>query len=309
MLHRSLLLESTLIFVAYTPTKIAIGGAMLHCIVWLAAMAAMPRETVQAAEAAAERPNVIFILADDLGWGDLVCYGNPVIDTPVLDALDARGVRFTAHYSPSPLCAPARAGYLTGRFNHRTGAVDVPSNRGLDRIDLSELTFGDWFRQAGYATALLGKWHNGLYAREQLPHHRGFDLFWGFPNGGQDYWRWNVLHNDAVIPHDGRYLTDALNDEAVRFVRTPRDRPFALLLAHHAPHSPLQAPQPLVAKYRSRLGGDPSEAVAVTYAMIEAMHAGLGRVFQAALQRGCPRGPLEGRLARRDGGLGQGRGP
>jgi len=240
----------------------------------------------RAAEVTPDRPNVIFILADDLGWGDLGCYGNPQIDTPVLDTLAARGVRLTTHYSPSPLCAPARAGYLTGRFNHRTGAVDVPSNRGLDRIDLAEATFGDWFRHAGYATAVIGKWHNGLYSREQLPHHRGFDLFWGFPNGGQDYWRWNLLANDEPVPHDGRYLTDALNDETVRFIRGHRDRPFALVLAHHAPHSPLQAPEPLVEKYRVRLGPEASAAVAVTYAMIEAMDTGLGRVFDALDEEG-----------------------
>jgi arylsulfatase A-like enzyme len=252
---------------------------VLACSAWASLLAG-------AAEVAAERPNVIFILADDLGWGDLGCYGNPRIDTPVLDGLAAAGVRLTAHYSPAPLCAPARAGYLTGRFNHRTGAVDVPSNRGLDRIDLTERTFGDWFRHAGYATALVGKWHNGLYSREQLPHRRGFDLFWGFPNGGQDYWAWNLLRNDEPVPHDGRYLTDALNDEAVRFIRDACGRPFALMLAHHAPHAPLQAPERLVEKYRGRLGPDGSEAVAVTYAMIEAMDTGLGRVLQALEDEG-----------------------
>jgi arylsulfatase A len=146
----------------------------------------------QSAFATPPRPNIFFILADDLGWGDLRCYGNPHVDTPALDALAQQGVRLTAHYSPSPLCSPARAGYLTGRFNHRTGAVDVPSNRGLDRLDLSEKTFGDYFRHAGYATALIGKWHNGLYCRDYLPHRRGFDLFFGFANGGHDYWKWRL---------------------------------------------------------------------------------------------------------------------
>lgn len=231
-------------------------------------------------------PNILFILADDLGWGDLRCYGNPHLDTPVLDSLAKQGVRLTAHYSPSPLCAPARAGYLTGRYNHRTGAVDVPSNRGLDRMDLSEKTFGDYFRHAGYATALIGKWHNGLYSRDHLPHRRGFDLFFGFPNGGQDYWQWNLLRNDDPVPHDGRYLTDALNDEAIAFIRGRQGKPFALFLAHHAPHSPLAAPEALVGKYRERLGKGAREAVAVTYAMIEAMDTGLGRVFQALKDEG-----------------------
>ena len=244
----------------------------------LTALLLAPLAVLHAADAS--RPNILFIIADDLGWGDLRCYGNPVIDTPTLDGLAKAGVRFTDHYSPSPLCSPARAGYLTGRFNHRTGAVDVPSNRGLDRLDLSEKTFGDYFRHAGYATALIGKWHNGLYCRDLLPHRRGFDLFYGFPNGGQDYWKWNLLRNDADAPHDGSYLTDVLNDEAIRFIREQKARPFALFLAHHAPHSPLQAPEPLVKKYRQRLGKDASEAVALTYAMIEAMDSGLGRVFQ-----------------------------
>ena len=228
-----------------------------------------------------QKPNVLFILADDLGWGDLRCYGNPHIDTPVLDALAREGARLEAHYSPSPLCSPARAGYLTGRFNHRTGAVDVPSNRGLDRLDLSEKTFGDYFRHAGYATALIGKWHNGLYCRDYLPHLRGFDLFFGFPNGGQDFWKWNLLRNEELVPHDGRYLTDAFNDESIQFIRSRKEGPFALFLAHHAPHSPLAAPDALVRKYRERLGKDASEAVAVIYAMIEAMDTGLGRVFQS----------------------------
>jgi arylsulfatase A len=252
----------------------------------LTALLLVPLAAFHAADASKQRPNVLFILADDLGWGDLGCYGNPHIDTPVLDALAKDGVRLTAHYSPSPLCAPARAGYLTGRFNHRTGAVDVPSNRGLDRMDLSERTFADYFRHAGYATALIGKWHNGLYCRDHLPHRRGFDLFFGFPNGGQDYWKWNLMRNDEPVPHDGRYLTDVLNEAAIEFIRAHTERPFALFLAHHAPHSPLAAPEALVEKYRKRLGKDASEAVAVTYAMIEAMDTGLGRVFQTLKDQG-----------------------
>ncbi|MFT5465375.1 MAG: arylsulfatase A-like enzyme [Verrucomicrobiales bacterium] len=235
-----------------------------------------------AAETQAARPNVLFILADDLGIGDLACYGNPHLETPAIDSLAAAGVRLTDHYAPSPLCAPSRAGFLTGRFNHRTGAVDVPSNRGLDRIALSEKTFGDYFRQAGYATALIGKWHNGLYCQDHLPHRRGFDLFFGFPNGGQDYWKWNLMRNDAHVPHDGRYLTDALNDEAIRFIQAnaAEDKRFALFLAHHVPHSPFQAPDKLVKKYQQLLGEDGSKNVATIYAMIEAMDIGLARVFE-----------------------------
>ncbi|TWU57140.1 sulfatase-like hydrolase/transferase [Rubripirellula reticaptiva] len=244
----------------------------------------LPLTALQSVKAA--KPNVLFIIADDLGWGDLRCYGNPVIDTPTIDGLAKAGVRFTDHYSPSALCAPARAGFLTGRFNHRTGAVDVPSNRGLDRLDLSEKTFGDYFRHAGYATALIGKWHNGAYSDDYLPRRRGFDLFFGFPNGGQDYWKWNLLRNDDAVQHDGRYLSNALNDEAITFIRQQKTRPFALWLAHHAPHSPLQAPEALVQKYEKRLGKNVAKAVAITYAMIEAMDMGLARVFQTLKDEG-----------------------
>lgn len=250
---------------------------------WLAFMTAL-----YAAESSEPngKPNILFILADDLGWGDLRCYGNPLVDTPALDALAQSGVRLTAHYSPSPLCSPARAGYLTGRYNHRTGAVDVPSNRGLDRIDLSEKTFGDYFRHAGYETALIGKWHSGLYCRDYLPNRRGFDRFIGFANGGQDYWKWNLLRNEDAMEHDGRYLTDVLTDETIRLIRERKTKPFALFLAHHAPHSPLQAPDGLVQKYRQRLGKDASDALVITYAMIEAMDNGLDRVFQTLKDQG-----------------------
>lgn len=233
---------------------------------------------------AAERPNVLFIVADDLGWGDLRCYGNPLIDTPVLDRLAQRGARLTDYYTPSPLCAPARAALLTGRYSHRTGGVDVSSNRGVDRVAPSERTFGDHFRAAGYATALIGKWHSGLYCDDYLPHRRGFDLFHGFANGGHDYWKWNLMRNGQTVRADGRYLTDALNDETIAFIEANRARPFAIFLAHHAPHSPFQAPPALVEKYRARGQGKLNDAVATIYAMIEAMDTGLGRVF-AALDR------------------------
>lgn len=107
------------------------------------------------------KPNVIFILADDMGYGDCGFLGNRFIRTPTLDAMAQDGVALTQHYSASPLCAPARAALLTGRYNHRTGAVDVPSNRGLDRIKPAETTIADVFRSSGYATGMVGKWHNG----------------------------------------------------------------------------------------------------------------------------------------------------
>jgi arylsulfatase A len=202
------------------------------------------------------------------------------VDTPALNRLAASGLRFTQHYSPSPLCAPARASYLTGRYNHRTGAIDVSSNRGIDRIALSERIWGDYFREAGYATALIGKWHNGLYNQDYLPHHRGFDLFFGFANGQQDYWDWNLSRNDEMVSSDGRYLTDVFNEEAIHFIRLHRNSPFSLVLAHHTPHFPLQAPAALIQKYTDRLPAGTDKSVAIIYAMIEAMDTGIGRLVK-----------------------------
>jgi len=225
-----------------------------------------------------QKPNVIFILADDLGWGDLQCYGNPYVETPSINRLAAEGIRFTDYYSPSPLCAPARAALLTGRFNHRTGAVDVSSNRGIDRIALSELTMGDYFKHAGYATALIGKWHNGLYNEAYLPYHRGFDLFYGFPNGGQDYYKYNLMRNGVYEKNDGCYMTDVFSQEAIRFVEQHQDKPFFLFLSHHAPHIPYLAPDSLIDKYVRRIGNKLPRQDAILYAMIEVMDRGIGEL-------------------------------
>ena len=226
-----------------------------------------------------QSPNVIFILSDDLGWGDLQCYGNPYVETPALNRLAAEGIRFTHYYSPSPLCAPARAAILTGRYNHRTGAIDVSSNRGIDRIALSERTMGDYFRHAGYATALIGKWHNGLYNEAYLPYHRGFDMFFGFPNGGQDYYRYNLMRNGKYEKSEGMYMTDVFNQEAIRFVEQHRHKPFFLFLSHHAPHAPFQAPDSLVEKYVRRIGNRLPRQDAALYAMIEVMDHGIGKLM------------------------------
>ncbi len=226
-----------------------------------------------------EKPNVIFILADDLGFGDLACYDNPYIETPVIDKLASQGIRLTNCYAGSAICAPSRAATLTGRYNHRTGAIDVSSNRGIDRINLSEKTMGDYFRNAGYVTGLIGKWHCGIYNDEYLPFNRGFDFFYGFPNGVQDYYNWNLMRNGIYEKHDGRYLTDVINREAISFIEKNKNRPFFLFMAHHAPHSPLLAPDSLIQKYKSKNDGTYSDDVARIYAMIEAMDTGLGWVI------------------------------
>ena len=231
-----------------------------------------------------KQTNIVFILADDMGYGDMAHFGNPYLRTPHLDQLARDGVTLTQHYSASPLCAPARASLLTGRYNHRTGAVDVPSNRGLDRIALSETTVADLFAGAGYATGMVGKWHNGLHDIRYHPNNRGFQEFLGFLNGGMDYYNWSLDRNGSTERSDGRYLTDVFSEEAVGFIDRHTDEPFFLYLAYNAPHKPLQAPEEMIQRYRDF--GELTEEVCRLYAMIEAMDAGIGRVLDQLEEKG-----------------------
>ena len=225
------------------------------------------------------RPNVILILSDDQGYGDLGVYGNPAVQTPHLDALARQGVRLDQHYSGAPLCAPARAALLTGRYHQRTGALSVESNRGMDRIAPCEMTVADLFRAAGYATGMVGKWHNGVFDPRHHPQARGFDEFVGFLNGGMYYWHWILDRGGTPWRSDGRYLTDVFTDEAVNFLRRHRSEPFFLYLAYNAPHAPLEAPPEDVRPFAER--GTLSETVSTLYGMVRRMDSGVGRVMEA----------------------------
>ena len=230
------------------------------------------------------RPNVIVILADDLGYGDLGLYGNPDLKTPHLNRLAADGIRLTQHYTGSPLCAPARASLLTGRYNHRTGALSVESNRGLDRISLADETIADVFKRAGYATGMIGKWHNGLHDMRYHPNNRGFDEFCGFLNGGMDYWDWLIEYNGQPQNSDGTYLTDKFTNEAIDFINRHKNEPFFLYIAYNAPHAPLKAPEDEVRPYRET--GKYNEAVSTLYGMIQRMDTGIGQILDVLKEQG-----------------------
>ena len=229
------------------------------------------------------RPNVILVVADDMGYGDFGCFGDGGVRTPSLDRLVAEGTCFRQHYSASPICAPARAALLTGRYPHRTGAITQHEIHGLDRIALREVTVADAFQAAGYRTSLVGKWHNGTFDRRFEPNARGFEEFTGFCGGWSDYYRYFLRRNDSVERVGGRYMTDLLTDEAVAFVRRNRGRPFFLYLPYSAPHSPFQAREDWVAPHRER---GLNRIVATTYAMIERMDAGIGRVLETLEEEG-----------------------
>jgi arylsulfatase A-like enzyme len=223
------------------------------------------------------RTNVILIVADDMGYGDLSLFNDGRCNSPHLDALAEAGVCLTQHYSGSPVCSPARASLLTGRYPHRSGAIDTLQGRGLDRIALSELTIADCFRASGFSTGLVGKWHNGDLDPRYHPNARGFDEFAGFSGGYSDYWSYTLDVNGTEVSGDGRYLTDVLTEHAVSFIKRHRRQPFFLVVAYNAPHFPMQAPQELVDRY---LQQGETLGAALTYAMIEAMDAGIGRIDQ-----------------------------
>lgn len=194
--------------------------------------------TLAAPVAAQQRPNVVVILADDAGWGDLGAHGNTDLRTPHLDGLAAAGARFENFYV-QPVCAPTRAEFLTGRWHARGGVRGVST--GAERLNLDEATIADALRAAGYATGCFGKWHNG----SQYPYHprgRGFDEYYGFPSGHWgDYFSPPLEHDGEVVTGNG-FLPDDLTDRAMRFIEANRARPFFCYLPLNTPHSPMQVP-------------------------------------------------------------------
>jgi arylsulfatase A len=237
----------------------------------------------------ATKPNIVFILADDMGYGDFGVFNEGRSDTPALDRLVAESVCLTQHYSASPVCAPARGGLLTGRYPHRTGAIDTFEGRGLDRIALREKTMADLFKLAGYRTGLVGKWHCGAMDPRYHPNARGFDEFIGFQGGWQDYYDWRLDYNGTYQKGNGRYLTDILTDEAIGFIKRNHTGPFFLHISYNAPHFPMQAPEEAVQKYIQR---GFNQGVALVYAMIECMDQGIERILETIRQVGVEKNTI-----------------
>lgn len=223
------------------------------------------------------KPNILLILVDDMGYGDFGIFNDGLSRTPALDALAEESVCLTQHYAASCVCAPSRASLLTGRYPHRTGAIDTLDGRGLDRLALREKTLADMLKPAGYATGLIGKWHLGAFDPRYHPNARGFDEFVGFRGGWQDYYQWRLDYNGSIRPSDGRYLTDVFTDEAVDFIRRHARQPFFLHLTYNAPHTPLQAPDEDVAPFLET--GKFNKGVSILYGMIQRMDKGIERIL------------------------------
>jgi arylsulfatase A-like enzyme len=236
------------------------------------------------------RPNIVLIVADDMGYGDFGCWNGGLSQTPALDALAAGGVTLSQHYSASPVCAPARASLLTGRYPHRTGAIDTLEMRGLDRLALREHTIADLLRRAGYATGMVGKWHNGALDARYHPMRRGFDEFAGFSGGWHPYFQWRLDRNGVEAKSDGRYLTDVFSDEAVGFIERHARAPFFLFLAYSAPHFPFEAPEEDVRPFAAT--GRFTRAVSTLYGMLRALDRGVARVREALTRLGLSENTL-----------------
>lgn len=215
--------------------------------------------TIPAIAADARKPNVLVILADDLGYADIGVHGGKVVPTPHIDALAASGVRCTNGYVSAPYCSPTRAGLLTGRYQTRFGHEFNPHVGDEDKLGLplEERTIADHLRGAGYRTGIVGKWHQG-FSPAHHPLSRGFDEFFGFLVGGHNF----LLHKDATpkfgsahshdLVYRGRevqkldgYTTDLFTDEALAFVERSREQPWFLYLAYNAVHTPLEIAEKL----------------------------------------------------------------
>jgi uncharacterized sulfatase len=211
---------------------------------------------------AAPRPNIIVILADDLGYGDLGCYGHPRFKTPNLDRMAAEGVRLTQFNTPMPFCAPTRAALMTGRYPLRCGLTANPTPDGGPQADAlalpaGEITLAQYLSRAGYATGMVGKWHLGHQRPESLPTRRGFDEYLGIPYSN-DMRPVQLLDGEKVVeyPVVQATLTRRYTERALQFLDRNRNRPFFFYFAHAMPHKPLACSEAFYKKSGAGLYGD-----------------------------------------------------
>jgi arylsulfatase A-like enzyme len=227
-----------------TPLRTTLLGLSLACA------------SLAAHASATERPNVLLILLDDAGYADFGFMGSTDIDTPHIDRLAQDGIVLSDLHVTATVCAPSRAGLLTGRYQQRFGfEANIPPPGG--GLPPSEVTIAEALQDEGYRTILVGKWHLGVEAAFH-PLNHGFDEFWGFLEGGRSYFPSPdtdqprnpraISHNYTHVGFEG-YLTDVLTDRAIDYIRQSRDQPFFLFLSYNAPHTPMEAKDEHLAKY------------------------------------------------------------
>ena len=237
-----------------------------------------------------DRPNIVVILSDDHGYGDSSAYGGPHVRTPHLDRIAEQGIRFTQFYANSPVCSPSRAALLTGRYPDRVGVPGVirtHEENSWGYFDPGAVTLPQKLGEAGYHTAIIGKWHLGL-EEENHPCNRGFDAFRGFLGDMMDDYYTHLRHGHNYMRLDREtidpegHATDLFTAWAIETIedRSARDEPFFLYLAYNAPHTPIQPPEEWVEKVRRR-EPEISELRARYVALVEQMDNGIGRVLDA----------------------------
>ncbi|MDA7881459.1 sulfatase-like hydrolase/transferase [Akkermansiaceae bacterium] len=249
----------------------------------------------QLAAQAAEKPNLIVIMADDLGYADVGFNGCTDIPTPHIDSIVKNGVKFTSGYAAYSVCGPSRAAFMTGRYGQRFGFERNPQYQTKDEnmgLPFSEETIANHLGKAGYHSGVIGKWHLGA-TRKHHPLNRGFQEFYGHLGGGHQYFpemlklkdsyaaesesesyrTWIMKNHEPVPPR--KYLTDDFSDEAVGFIARNHEKPFFLFLSYNAPHTPLQA----APKYLDRFPGIKDKKRKIFAAMVSAVDDGVGRVL------------------------------
>ena len=246
------------------------------------------------------RPNIVLIMADDLGYGDLSCYGNEMIQTPNLDFLASQGVKFTDFHSNGAVCSPTRAALMTGKYQQRTGVegvVTAKSHRDVG-LSLSEITMAEELKKHGYSTGMFGKWHLG-YDKAFNPTLQGFDEFVGFVSGNVDYhghidqegyldwWKGGEIENEEG------YSTDLITDYGVKYIQEndpdKTGNPFFLYVPHEAPHSPYQRRIDKVLREVGIAGTQAvmEDSIATIYKeMVEVMDEGVGRIIESLKEIG-----------------------
>src|SRR5262245_33302807 len=251
------------------------------------------------------QPNIVFILADDLGWGDLSCYGRPDYRTPNIDLLALQGTKFTDAYSASAVCTPTRCAYITGRYpaRFRIGLEEpLVANNSKVGLEPDQKTIASSLKQSGYETALVGKWHLG-FRPEWGPNAHGFDEFFGILAGAGDYFlhknglgQPDLFENLTPVERNG-YLTDLLTERAVNYVKKPRSSPFFLSLHYTAPHWPWQGPKGGEAVSFTDKAPEPATmsrggSLKLYAQMMKSLDDGVGRVMQSLKAAGVDKKTL-----------------
>ena len=257
------------------------------CAIFLVANATTAMAQAKDDASAEQRPNIIIILADDLGWADVGYHGSD-IETPHIDRLANEGVKLNRFYA-TPFCSPTRAALMTGRDPLKLGvaySVLMPWENG--GVSLDEHFMPQSFQEAGYNTAMVGKWHLGHTIEQHTPNARGFDHFYGHMHTQVSYFDHQIAkghdfqENGKPVDHNGEYATDVHGEQAARFITDLRDKtkPFMLYIPFLAPHSPMEAPEELKDKYPFRLDL-PGSARKTYAAMVDSMDQAIGKVLTA----------------------------